>query len=349
MEYQDYHDAFKKSALSFNIKDVHNKKSQYVGVSWKKSYRKWQANIKIDGKRKSLGSYHDENEAARMYDKQAALLNKPMNFPQHEGQEQAVKPRKDVSKVPNVNRSSNYVGVIWNKMKRKWEVRITFNGKRHHLGYYLDENEAARMYDKQAALLNRPVNFPEHEGQEQVTKYAARRDLSKVPNVTNVNRPSKYVGVIWNKQMRRWQARIRIDGKLNYLSFHHDEKEAACIYDEKAVLLNRPVNFPQHEGQKQAVKSQIGVMRGSKFVGVSYHKQRKKWKSYITLNGKFKHLGLFDDEKKAAYQYDDQAKLIDRPVNFPKEGQNKAKKNKCFDSIDNVQSKRTKIRYYPDD
>ena len=65
--------------------------SKYVGVSWKKQYKKWQAQIKIDGKSKSLGYYHDEKEAARMFDEQGALLGKPVNFPLHEGMEQAVK------------------------------------------------------------------------------------------------------------------------------------------------------------------------------------------------------------------------------------------------------------------
>ena len=85
--------------------------SKYVGVSWDKTEKKWKAQIKIDGKKKSLGYYHDEKEAARIYDEQAALLGKPVNFPLHEGMEQAVKPSKDLSKVPNVNRPSKYVGV----------------------------------------------------------------------------------------------------------------------------------------------------------------------------------------------------------------------------------------------
>ena len=67
------------------------RRSKYVGVSWNKQMKKWQATIMIDGKRKSLGYYHDEKEAARMYDEQAALLGKPVNFPLHEGMEQAVK------------------------------------------------------------------------------------------------------------------------------------------------------------------------------------------------------------------------------------------------------------------
>ena len=65
--------------------------SKYVGVSWKERRKKWTAQITIDGKVKNLGYYHDEKEAARIYDEQAALHNKPVNFPLHEGEEQVVK------------------------------------------------------------------------------------------------------------------------------------------------------------------------------------------------------------------------------------------------------------------
>jgi hypothetical protein len=69
-----------------------------------------------------------------------------------------------------------------------------------------------------------------------------------------VTRQSKFVGVCWNKQKKKWQAKIQIDGKDKHLGYFNDEKEAACKYDEQAALLNKPVNFPQHEGQEQAVK-----------------------------------------------------------------------------------------------
>ena len=158
-------------------------------MSWSKSHKKWEAEIMIDGKSKFLGLYHDEKEAARIYDEQAALLGKPVNFPLHEGMEQAVKDRKDRSKVPNVNRPSKYVGVYWNKQSKKWQAQIMIDGKIKSLGLYHDEKEAARMYDEQAALLGKPVNFPLHEGMKQAVKKI--KDRSKVPNV---NRPSKYVG-----------------------------------------------------------------------------------------------------------------------------------------------------------
>jgi len=66
--------------------------SAYCGVSFLKRLGKWQAGIMIQGKRKHLGTFHSDEEAARKYDETAALHGKPMNFPLLEGQEQAVKP-----------------------------------------------------------------------------------------------------------------------------------------------------------------------------------------------------------------------------------------------------------------
>ena len=48
------------------------------------------------------------------------------------------------------------------------------------------------------------------------------------------HRPSKYVGVCWFKQTKKWEANITIDGKQKSLGYYHDEKEAARIYDEQA-------------------------------------------------------------------------------------------------------------------
>jgi hypothetical protein len=58
--------------------------SGYKGVSWNARKRKWHAQIRIDGRRKSLGYYDDPADAARAYDRAAlaawgtdAFLNLP--------------------------------------------------------------------------------------------------------------------------------------------------------------------------------------------------------------------------------------------------------------------------------
>lgn len=41
----------------------------------------------------------------------------------------------------------------------------------------------------------------------------------------------------------------------------------------------------------------------SKYVGVSWRKDRNKWTARINLNGVYKHLGNFTDEKQAYFEY----------------------------------------------
>lgn len=46
--------------------------------------------------------------------------------------------------------TSGYKGVHWHKKTKKWLVRIAFNGKRYHLGYFTDIRKAGRAYDAAA-------------------------------------------------------------------------------------------------------------------------------------------------------------------------------------------------------
>ena len=68
-------------------------------------------------------------------------------------------------KRPNL--SSRYKGVAWYKQTNKWMAHFTVNRKKHHLGYYFLEEEAARAYD--AAMIKTfgefaLTNFPSTSG-----------------------------------------------------------------------------------------------------------------------------------------------------------------------------------------
>ena len=46
--------------------------------------------------------------------------------------------------------TSKYKGVYWYKASKKWVVQIGIDNKRTNLGYFIDETDAARAYDRAA-------------------------------------------------------------------------------------------------------------------------------------------------------------------------------------------------------
>jgi hypothetical protein len=68
------------------------------------------------------------------------------------GNLQIVTQRKNASKDKK-GFSSEYVGVCWAKHNKKWRASIWINGKKKHLGYFIDELEAAKAYQDALAKL----------------------------------------------------------------------------------------------------------------------------------------------------------------------------------------------------
>ena len=58
--------------------------------------------------------------------------------------------QNQMNRKSNINSSSKYKGVYWNKRDCKWQATIRINGKTKHLGLFDDEILAAKTYDKAA-------------------------------------------------------------------------------------------------------------------------------------------------------------------------------------------------------
>jgi hypothetical protein len=56
------------------------------------------------------------------------------------------------SRVSN-NKPTKHKGISYHKPTNKWRARIHINGKTIYLGYYIDETEAAKAYEKKAIEL----------------------------------------------------------------------------------------------------------------------------------------------------------------------------------------------------
>ena len=167
--------------------------SPYVGVCRSRSETTpWKAQIWHDGRTHFLGSYVDEEDAARAYDAGARRLRgenaKGLNFPKPAASPKQRKPAAAAAGGSGP-RSSRYAGVTLKA--GRWQAQIWHEGKQHHLGTFaevtptppplftfasltpvppgvLQEEQAARAFDSAARRMRGEqavgLNFPKQPG-----------------------------------------------------------------------------------------------------------------------------------------------------------------------------------------
>lgn len=91
---------------------------------------------------------------------------------------------------------------------------------------------------------------------------------------------------------------------------------------------NRISNLRIATAQQNACNRQAASGKTSKYLGVSWHEQNKKWWAKAFFGGREMHLGFFSSEREAAQAYDNAARKHNREFgrfNFPKNGEYDAK------------------------
>ena len=163
--------------------------SKFRGVAVHRYTGRWEAHIWENGKQQYLGSFDEEERAARAYDRAAikfkqekAVLNFPLKDYEPDLEKLAKMSKEDL--VMELRRDSAgfsrgtapFRGVSWRSSTKRWEARIGWllGRKYTYLGTFNTGEEAARAYDL-AAVVTR--------GREAVTNFPLERYEEKILQV----------------------------------------------------------------------------------------------------------------------------------------------------------------------
>lgn len=133
----------------------------------------WWVLLACNGKQVYLGDYDDEEKAARASDAAARFFGLPgTNFPGTE----SMSPQEILianGQTANGRGSSRFRGVRFVPRVGKWRAEIHYNGKNVHIGEFLDEMTAARIWDQKALELLGPAALPKLNFKTGLTSIAA--------------------------------------------------------------------------------------------------------------------------------------------------------------------------------
>ena len=213
-----------------------------------------------------------------------------------------------------VQRSSRYVGVSWaggtssrssgiggaassssssrssssssssSRAGGRWHARITVRGKARHLGYFDDEESAARAYDTVARELGRGLNFPEAvptaataegaicEGAPNNSSSSRKRSVSPMPTQGFVSS-----GTAASHPLARAEgvAALQEDAPPSL------PRRAAKRRDRAAIARAIASATTQGGDAWTATESSPSRRRSSRFVGVQWDRRRLRWQSRI--------------------------------------------------------------------
>eukprot|EP00985_Skeletonema_marinoi_P028808 scaffold26046_cov158-Skeletonema_marinoi.AAC.6 len=307
--------------------------SKYLGVSFDITNNKWQTHINIGGKKRRIGVYENEEQAA--VDFARAVLKYKGQGALEKAREQRLQNSfvvdlSGVSSQPPILKSagrikegaSKYTGVSFYKNQNKWLAQIVIEKKTCRIGCYENEEEAAVDYARAVFKYKGQGALDEAREQRSLDKARVQTqfiiDLSDVPKQPPIPKSSgfikegasKYTGVTFHKQGNGWRAQITIDGAARYIGYYKSEEEAAVDYAravfkykariESSLVFDLSDVPPQPPIPKCAGCIKEGT---SQYTGVSFDKQKKKWKAQISIEGKQIFIGYYDNEEEAAVVY----------------------------------------------
>ncbi len=282
--------------------------SIYKGVCWRKKINKWEASCTLNKKKKFIGYYENEKEAAKMYDiytyklfGESANNNNLITF------EDTV----DIN-FDNINKkkSSKYnipKNISFIKNSNEYRAYRTYN-KKIHVGSNRKTVEEAlkdlEEIDKQIGLLKQKEK--EEHNQKEITRNHEGQSIIKV----------KDIEVLVDEEL--WHELINISWSINKDGYIKNTKTGLMhryIMKAKEGELVDHINNIKHDNCRSNLRVASSSLNAhnktknknasSKYFGVSVYK--KKWRAQIRNNNKNYNIGSFENEIDAANAYNKKA------------------------------------------
>jgi hypothetical protein len=230
---------------------------------------------------------------------------------------------------------SGFIGVSWSSGAARWEAYLyepETPGRHRRIARFDRALDAAIAYDR-VVLHQRGPDAPRNFPRRALEPASIAEIRAEVRRARKVRATSRYVGVALERERdeRPWRPYIKLDGKLLDLGAWRTQKLAALARD-RAILfygLALPLAFPggarrlggaSAEALRRACERERKRSKSSKYTGVSRLKGTDRYRATFVYRCVREHLGVFDDEVKAAQAFDQRARaagVARYRLNFP--------------------------------
>jgi hypothetical protein len=208
-----------------------------------------------------LGTWQSEEKAAEAFDRATLFFGGPtekLNLPSRRlapasPWDLRLEARRDRKKNSTAH-TSHYLGVSYNPANgsRPWQVTLLSGRKRLTLGHWESETDAARVHDRAVRFYKPgklPLNFPD----EDAPPANAATLRAEAFREGRARYSSSFRGVHYEAKNQCWIATTTHQGSHVWLGRFASERQAARVYDDKAIELrgsDARVNFDPQTGKR---------------------------------------------------------------------------------------------------
>lgn len=279
------------SENSRNKKKKENCTSKYIGVS--KNKHKWRVSIRHNSK-KITAFYDNEIHAAYQYNlwidqfkiknSNKNDVNKPDNFIKWER-------TTKINEVSGIRHNQNDTYYVIIKIDNKLKKVGVFNTQQEAL-------EARKKAEKEREeyFKNKLLSIPKEFNKDNQCIFKVK-DQEIIIDEEIFYEIMKYK---WHKRKNYFRGEVngKRVGLSNFIMNYY--KDDIIDHINNNPLDNRKSNLRIVTVHQNSMNCSSNKNSTSKYIGVSFDKKSKKWRSHIRPNGKQIHLGTFSDEIEAA-------------------------------------------------